>query len=145
MIVKKYEIDRFEFENVEKGYDQKNKYCLVFNKSEDIFFEYPYSPVQGRHYRNNEELDVLKRIPDSEVSARLESSRTSNVNNNIKKVKSSTNDAQTKLHNIWKEEFSDRKLPPVEDAKQMIISAEEDPEQDLGALLTEYYVKLDKI
>ena len=43
-----------------------------------------------------------------------------------------------------KEEFSDRKLPPVEDAKKMIASAEEDPEQDLSALLTEYYVKLDK-
>ena len=27
----------------------------------------------------------------------------------------------------------------------MITSAEEDPEQDLSALLTEYYVKLDKV
>ena len=35
-------------------------------------------------------------------------------------------------------------MQSCKDAKKMIASAEEDPEQDLSALLTEYYVKLDK-
>ena len=145
MVVKKYEIERFEYENVEKGYDHKGKYCFVFKKSEDVFFEYPYSPVQGRHYRNDEEMDALPRIEKSEADSRLEASRTTKSYNNTSTKKSGIeNDAQTKLSNIWKEEFSDRTLPPVEIAKKMIASAEEDPEQDLTALLTEYYVKLDK-
>ena len=144
MIVKRYEIDHFEYESVEKGYDQKDKYCLIFNKSEDVFFEYPYSPVQGRHYGNDEELHALPRIDKSEADNRLKASRTSTSNNAKTKKAGVKNDAQTGLNNIWKEEFSDRKLPPVEDAKKMIASAEEDPEQDLSALLTEYYVKLDK-
>ena len=144
MIVKRYEIDHFEYESAEKGYDHKDKYCLVFNKSEDVFFEYPYSPVQGRHYGNDEELYALPRIDKSEADSRLEASRTSTSNNAKTKKAGVKNDAQTRLNNIWKEEFSDRKLPPVEDAKKMIASAEEDPEQDLSALLTEYYVKLDK-
>ena len=144
MIVKRYEIDHFEYESVEKGYDQKDKYCLIFNKSEDVFFEYPNSTVQGRHYGNDEELYALPRIDKSEADSRLEASRTSTTNNASTKKAAVKNDAQTSLNNIWKEEFSDRKLPPVEDAKKMIASAEEDPEQDLSALLTEYYVKLDK-
>ena len=144
MIVKRYEIDHFEYESVEKGYDPKGKYCLIFNKSEDVFFEYPYSPVQGRHYGNDEELYALPRIDKSESDSRLEASRTSTSNNASTKKSAVKNDAQTRLNNIWKEEFSDRKLPPVEDAKLMIASAEEDKEQDLSALLTEYYVKLDK-
>ena len=144
LIVKRYEIDYFEYESAEKGYDHKDKYCLVFNKSEDVFFEYPYSPVQGRHYGNDEELHALPRIDKSEADNRLKASRTSTSNNAKTKKAGVKNDAQTRLNNIWKEEFSDRKLPPVEDAKKMIASAEEDPEQDLSALLTEYYVKLDK-
>ena len=105
MVVKKYEIERFEYENVEKGYDHKGKYCFVFKKSEDVFFEYPYSPVQGRHYRNDEEMDALPRIEKSEADSRLEASRTTKSYNNTSTKKSGIeNDAQTKLSNIWKEE-----------------------------------------
>ena len=111
MIVKKYEIDHFEFENAEKGYDHKDKYCLVFDKSEDVFFEYPYSPVQGRHYRNSEELDAIDKILQNEVNVRLELSKTSNVINNIKKTKpSSIDDARTRLNKIWKEEKKFNKI-----------------------------------
>ena len=38
MIVKKYEIDHFEYESTEKGYEDKGKYCFVFKNSEDVFF-----------------------------------------------------------------------------------------------------------
>ena len=146
MVVKKYEIERFEYENVEKGYDHKGKYCFVFKKSEDVFFEYPYSPVQGRHYRNDEEMDALPKIDNSEVDSRLEASKIAkpNEDTSIKSKAGIKDDAQTRLTNVWQEEFSDRTRPPVEIATKMIASVEEAPEQDLSALLTEYYVKLDK-
>ena len=146
MIVKKYEIQSFEYGNEEKGYNTKeDKYCFVFKNSEDVFFEYPYSTVQGRHYRNNDEMDVLPKIERGEAESRLEASRISNINNNtITKKSGIKNDAQIRLTNVWQEEFSDRTRPPVEIATKMISSVEEDPEQDLSALLTEYYVKLDK-
>ena len=146
MIVKKYEIQSFEYGNEKKGYNPKeDKYCFVFKNSEDVFFEYPYSTVQGRHYRNNDEMDVLPKIERGEADSRLEASRISNINNNASTKKSGIkNDAQIRLTNVWQEEFSDRTRPPVEIATKMISSVEEDPEQDLSALLTEYYVKLDK-
>ena len=75
MIVKKYEIDHFEYESSEKGYEDKGKYCFVFKNSEDVFFEYPYAPVQAPHYRNDEEMDALPRIDTSEVNTRLEASK----------------------------------------------------------------------
>ena len=147
MIVKKYEIEFFEHGNEKKGYNNnEDKYCFVFKNSEDVFFEYPYSPVQGRHYRNDEEMDALPKIEKGEANSRLEASRTSNTNNNASTKKSGVkNDAQIRLTNVWQEEFSDRTRPPVEIATKMITSVEEDPEQDLSALLTEYYVKIDKV
>ena len=91
-------------------------------------------------------MDALPKIEKSETNSRLEASRTSNTNNNASTKKSGVkNDAQIRLTNVWQEEFSDRTRPPVEIATKMITSVEEDPEQDLSALLTEYYVKLDKV
>ena len=147
MIVKKYEIEFFEHGNEEIGYNNnEDKYCFVFKNSEDVFFEYPYSPVQGRHYRNKDEMDALPKIEKSETNSRLEASRTSNTNNNASTKKSGVkSDAQIRLTNVWQEEFSERKRPPVEIATKMITSVEEDPEQDLTALLTEYYIKIDKL
>ena len=90
-------------------------------------------------------MDVLPKIERGEADSRLEASRISNINNNtITKKSGIKNDAQIRLTNVWQEEFSDRTRPPVEIATKMISSVEEDPEQDLSALLTEYYVKLDK-
>ena len=90
-------------------------------------------------------MDLLPKIKRDEVDSRLEASRISNINNNASTKKSEIkNDAQIRLTNVWQEEFSDRTRPPVEIATKMISSVEEDPEQDLSALLTEYYVKLDK-
>ena len=79
---------------------------------------------------------------NSEAVSRKKSSQKSKKKGAKKSGKK--NDAQTRLTNVWQEEFSDRTRPPVEIATKMISSVEEDPEQDLNALLTEYYVKLDK-
>ena len=90
-------------------------------------------------------MDALPKIERGEADNRLEASRTSNTNNNASTKQSGVkNDAQIRLTNVWQEEFSDRTSPPVEIATKKIASVEEDPEQDLSALLTEYYVKLDK-
>ena len=146
MIVKKYEIDHFEYESTEKGYEDKGKYCFVFKNSEDVFFEYPYAPVQAPHYRNDEEMDALPRIDTSEIDIRLEASKKAkpNEDTSIKKKTLKEDDPQTRLTNVWQEEFSDKIRPPSEIAAKLIASVKEDPEQDLSALLTEYYVKLDK-
>ena len=75
MIVKKYEIEQFEKNDVTKGYKDEDQYCFIFNKSEDVFFEYPHSRVQGRHYRDSVELDKLPRLEKSEIDLRLNLSK----------------------------------------------------------------------
>ena len=71
MIVKKYEIERFERSNVSKGYKDEDKQCFIFKKSEDVFFEYTGSTIQGRHYQNSELMDALPRLEKSEIDRRL--------------------------------------------------------------------------
>ena len=60
MIVKKYYIDSFEKQG-------DGKYCFYFSKSEDIFFEYPYSRVQARHYRNSIDLERCDKLSENEM------------------------------------------------------------------------------
>ena len=55
MIVKKYEIEHFELNDTSKGYNDKDKQCFIFKKSENVFFEYPYGFIQGRHYASSSE------------------------------------------------------------------------------------------
>ena len=51
--------------------------------------------------------------------------------------------SQVQLREVWKKEFSDRKLPPHDIARKMIEIVQLDPETDINALLTEYYVQED--
>ena len=148
MIVKKYEIEQFEKNDVTKGYRDEDQYCFIFNKSEDVFFEYPHSTVQGRHYRDSVEMDKLPRLEKSEIDTRLnlsKNTKTSSESNRKERRKKTgiIETAQVQLRKIWLNEFSDRKLPPHDIARKMIESVEQDPEQDINALLTEYYVAED--
>lgn len=148
MIVKKFEIDHFELSDPKKGYDDDLQ-CFIFKSSEDVFFEYPYSTVQGRHYRNNEEMDALLRLDKIEVNRRLELSKknTSFSESNRKEKRNHTGvaqEAQTRLMKLFKSEYSDRQMPHFEISKKMIATVEADQEQDLNALLDEYYLKEDK-
>ena len=68
MMVKKYYIDKFEKQG-------DGKYCFYFSKSEDIFFEYPYSRVQGRHSKNSIDLERCDRLSENEIKMRLEKSK----------------------------------------------------------------------
>ena len=149
MIVKKYEIEHFERNDTSKGYNDEDKQCFVFKKSEDVFFEYPYDVVQGRHYRNDEEMDALPRLDKGEVERRLEYSRTakSSSESNRKDRRGRTGitqDAQVRLRDLFKKEYSHRKMPHFEISAKMIAIVEKDPEQDLNALLDEHYLLEDK-
>ena len=149
MIVKKYEIEQFERNDVTKGYDDEDKYCFIFIKSEDVFFEYPHSTVQGRHYRDSVEMDKLPRLEKSEIDTRLnlsKNTKTSSESNRKERRKKTgiVDTSQVQLREVWKKEFSDRKLPPHDIARKMIEIVQLDPETDINALLTEYYVSLEK-
>ena len=80
MIVKKYYIDSFEKQS-------DGRYCFYFSKSEDIFFEYPYSRVQARHYRNSIDLERCDRLSENEIKMRLEKSKISNLKHLHQKLK----------------------------------------------------------
>ena len=149
MIVKKLEIDYFEFSDTSKGYDDDGLQCIVFKKSEDIFFEYPYDVVQGRHYRNDEDLDKLPRLEQSEIDRRLALSKsdTSSSESNRKEKRNQTGvkqESQIRLMRLWKLEYNNRKMPHFEISKQMCDTVDKDSEQDLNALLDEHYLKEDK-
>jgi hypothetical protein len=153
-IVKKYEIEKFEQAQLEKGFNRDWTYCLIFKKSEDVFFEYPYSHVQARHYRNSEELDSLPRLNEEEIKRRLEKSKNtpftsyhsdtarkqrvrlsrSDRPSRIKQIKETSKD---KLHKAWFEKFNFRKLKDIKDATILLQKVElgADPEQ----VLTEYF------
>lgn len=149
MIVKKYEIDHFELNNTSKEYNNKDKQCFIFKKSENAFFEYPYGFIQGRHYRNDKDLDNLPRLEQSEVDRRLENSRTiksqSEINRKEKRNQTGIKqESQMRLRDLFKDEYSHRKMPHFEISKQMCEAADKDLEQDLNALLDEHYLKEDK-
>ena len=148
MIVKKYEVEHFELAKEEKGYIGNERYAFVFKKSEDAFFVYPFSTVQGRHYRNDEEMDALPRLDKGEVDRRLELSRVGKTLSepNRKDARGRTGvtqQAQVRLRDLFKEEYSHRQMPHFEVSKKMIATVEADPEQDLNALLDEYYLAED--
>jgi len=148
MIVKKYHIEHFERNDPSKGYNDEDKQCFVFSKSEDVFFEYPHDIIQGRHYRNDEDMDALPRLDKSDIERRLEFSRTekssSESNRKDKRGRTGiTQDAQVRLRDLFKKEYSHRKMPHYEISAKMIATVEGDPEQDLNALLDEHYLSED--
>ncbi len=148
MIVKKFTIKHFERNDTSKGYIDEDKQCFVFEKSEDVFFEYPYGTIQGRHYRNDEEMDALPRLEQGEIDRRLELARitpsSDNENKDRGRKRGAKDTAQVRLMKLWKAEYSHRQIPHFEVAKQMVSTVEKDPEQDLNALLDEHYLAEDK-
>jgi len=149
MIVKKYEINHFELNDISKGYNDEGKQCFVFKKSEDSFFEYPFSSIQGRHYRSDEEMDALPRLGKDEIDRRLEFSRniTTSSESNRKEKRNQTGikqEAQIRLMKLFKAEYNNRKMPHFEISKKMIATVEGDSEQNLNALLDEYYLAEDR-
>ena len=135
MIVKKHYIDSFEKQS-------DGRYCFYFSKSEDIFFEYPYSRVQGRHYKNSIDLERCDRLSENEIKMRLEKSK--NIKSEAstsKKLKKSgvfepTKEELTKIRN---EKFKDQPLPTAEQARKLIERVENG--EDADAVVTEFYLE----
>ena len=138
MIVKKHYIDSFEKQS-------DGKYCFYFSKSEDIFFEYPYSRVQARHYRNSIDLEKCDRLSENEIKMRLEKSK--NIKSEAstsKKLKKSgiLEPVKEELTKIRNEKFKDEPLPTAEQARKLIERVEDG--EDADAVVTEFYLEKNK-
>ena len=134
MIVKKYYIDRFE--KLDDG-----KYFFYFSKSEDIFFEYPHSTVQGRHYRSSIELERCDKLSENEIKNRLEKSKNIKSEASTSKTKTSgiLEPAKEELTKIRNEKFKDQPLPTAEQARKLIEKVETG--EDADAVVTEFYLE----
>ena len=138
MIVKKHYIDSFEKQS-------DGRYCFYFSKSEDIFFEYPHSTVQGRHYRNSIDLERCDRLSENEIKMRLEKSKNikseASTSSKLKKsgVFEPTKEELTKIRN---EKFKDQPLPTAEQARKLIERVENG--EDADAVVTEFYLEKNK-
>ena len=137
MIVKKHYIDRFEKQD-------DGKYCFYFSKSEDIFFEYPYSRVQGRHYRNSIDLERCDRLSENEIKMRLEKSKNIKSEASTSKIKKSgiLEPAKEELTKIRNEKFKDQPFPTPKQARELIKRVENG--EDADAVVTEFYLEKNK-
>mgnify|MGYP007114267651 FL=1 len=136
MIVKKYYINHFVAE--------EDKWCFVFDKSEDVFFEYPHSRVQARHYRSSNNLDAVMRLEEGELKRRLEKSRTikAEAGTSYKKTSGFFEPAREQLIKIRNEKFKDNPMPNAVVARTLIKLVEDG--EDADAVLTEYYLSTPK-
>ena len=137
MIVKKYSIDRFEKQG-------DGKYCFYFSKSEEIFFEYPHSRVQARHYRNSIDLERCDKLSENEIKNRLEKSKNIKSEASTSKTKTSgiLEPAKEELTKIRNEKFKDQPLPTAEQARKLIERVETG--EDADAVVTEFYLEKNK-
>ena len=134
MIVKKYYIDSFEKQG-------DGKYCFYFSKSEEIFFEYPHSRVQARHYRNSIDLEKCDKLSENEIKIRLEKSKNIKSEASTSKTKTSVifEPAKEELTKIRNEKFKDQPLPTAEQARKLIVRVETG--EDADAVVTEFYLE----
>ena len=137
MIVKKYYIDSFEKQS-------DGKYCFYFSKSEDIFFEYPHSRVQARHYRSSIDLERCDKLSENEIKNRLEKSKNIKSEASTSKTKTSgilepTKEELTKIRN---EKFKDQPFPTPKQARELIKRVEKG--EDADAVVTEFYLEKNK-
>jgi hypothetical protein len=137
MIVKKHYIDSFEKQS-------DGRYCFYFSKSEDIFFEYPYSRVQGRHYRNSIDLERCDRLSENEIKMRLEKSKNIKSEASTSKIKKSgiLEPAKEELTKIRNEKFKDQPFPTPKQARELIKRVENG--EDADAVVTEFYLEKNK-
>ena len=137
MIVKKYYIDSFEKQG-------DGKYCFYFSKSEEIFFEYPHSRVQARHYRNSIDLEKCDKLSENEIKNRLEKSKNIRSEASTSKTKTSAilEPAKEELAKIRNEKFKDQPLPTAEQARELIKRVEKG--EDADAVVTEFYLEKNK-
>ena len=130
MIVKKHYIEKLD----------DGKYCFYFSRSEDIFFDYPHSRVQARHYRNSVELENCLRLSEDEIKIRLSKSKNIRSEASTSKTKNSgtIEPAKEELVKIRNEKFKDKPLPTAEEARILIDRVKLG--EDADAVVTEFYL-----
>ena len=119
MLVKKFWIEKFVHSDVEKGYQNPDKYCFVFSKSEDIRILYSGVPVQGRQLQTSDEMDKMKVIDESDVDWRFKQSSGELQNRYAHKTKKQMT-SKDYLVKSKVEDFPDKSLPNVKIAKKLI-------------------------
>ncbi len=140
LIVKKYKIEKFEKSGFDKDFNDPNKWCFIFNESEDFYAEYP-KIVQGPQYGDSFELDNLKKLSHSEVVARLNQAK--NINSSEGKRKPKTSEVKSPIRNklgeIYKQIHKDKKLPNAEIIKDWVKRCEQG--EDPKTIVNSYVVK----
>ena len=119
MLVKKFWIEKFVHSDVEKGYQNPDKYCFVFSKSEDIRILYSGAPVQGRHLQTSDEIDKMKIIDESDIEWRFQQSSGELQNRYAHKTKKQMT-SRDFLIKSKVEDFPDMPLPNVKFANELI-------------------------
>ena len=158
-VVKKYYIEKWETAKKEKGYPDDWKVCLIFSKSEDVFFEWNGTPVQAPRYCKSSEMDNLPRMSEEQVKVNLlKSEKTPKVHyysdegQKIRKERKprSSNPrkrnyvltARDKLTTVYKEQFKDRKFRDLSVLPELERKVEEG--QEPAEVLTSYFNSLEK-
>jgi hypothetical protein len=157
MVVKKFHIQNFEYSKKEKGFNTDWKVCFVFSHSEDMFFEFPYNPVQSRQYVSSSVLDGLPRLLQDEINRRLDKSRLTPVVEyttisrpprqrkfgdrpiRSRKVIETTRE---KIFKVYQEKFSNHKNVNFRDVNTLIQKV--DSGSDIEFVLNEYFASKEK-
>ena len=125
MIVKKYEIETIFPTTDDTRWDiTKGRKCFKFRSSEDTFFEYPFPPVQGPHFRYSNELESVPKLSDAEVDRRFKKSeeiRQVNTKKTSRKKQKPFTNAQEMLAEVITEHYNaTHKAPPMTDVSSLV-------------------------
>ena len=157
MVVKKFHIQNFEYSKKEKGFNTDWKVCFVFSNSEDIFFEFPYSPVQSRRYVSSGVLEILPRLLQDEINRRLDKSRLTpvveyttisrpprqrKVGDRPIRSRKITETTREKIFKVYQEKFSNHKNVNFRDVNMLIQKV--DSGNDIEIVLNEYFASKEK-
>ena len=133
MLVKKYEVEKFEYSKKEKGWDNPTKYSFIFKRSEDIQKLYD-EVVQGRQYRTSKEIENMKEIEDKDLNWRFKQASEAKSNYIHKEKKEKT--SQELLVDAKKIHFPNKIVTP-QDAKMLIEKVENG--EDVKTVLENYF------
>jgi hypothetical protein len=133
MLVKKYEVEKFEYSKKEKGWDNPTKYSFIFKRSEDIQKLYD-EVVQGRQYRTSKEIENMEEIEDKDLNLRFKQASEAKSNYIHKEKKEKT--SQELLVDAKKIHFPNKIVTP-QDAKMLIEKVENG--EDVKTVLENYF------
>ena len=133
MLIKKYEVEKFEHSKKEKGWNNPIKYSFIFKKSENIQKLYD-EIVQGRQYRTSKEMENMKDVDDKDLDWRFKQASEAKSDYVHKEKKNKTSqELLTEAKNIH---FRDKTVA-FQDAKMLIEKVENG--EDVKTVLENYF------